>query len=257
MKKGILGIIAAAMIVAVGNSHAAEEKFREYRSNAGASISAKLLHHKGDGSVTMELATGKESTIPILRFSDEDQKFLTEWVKVNPPKIKYTFNYEIATERDTIKRSTGYYDSSKSGKHSYSMKITNMSRDTATDLTVKYQMFMENNTSGSGYSYEEGDGYMLTDEVKFDADMAYNHSREFTTKAFKIDEERYRYYASRSNRKDVMEGIIIRIYDKAGTMVDEWKSQPAERAKHEWVDPNKKKERTSSAPAEEPAIRID
>ena len=253
MKTGLLGIMAVVFSMTL-TTISAEEKFREFRSSDGKSISAKLLYHKGSGSVTMELANGKKVKVPILRFSEDDQKYLNDWVKANPPKIKYAFKYEVDTERDTIKRAGGYYDRSKSGKHAYNVTITNMSRDTVTDMVVKYQMYMLNNTSGAG-SYEYGDEYMQTDEIPLKADIPYNHEREFTSKAFRIDEERYSYYYSRNNRKDVMEGIIIRMYDKTGKLVDEWKSQAAERAKRTWIDPKKKKGRDRDV--EEPPIRID
>ncbi len=257
MKTGILGIVSVLLLSGTAINVSAEEKFREYRSTKGDAITAKLLHHKGNGEVTMELSTGKKATIPIDRFSADDQTFLKEWVKNTPAKLNYVFKYEVAIDRNTVSRNTAYYDRSKSGDHSYKVKITNASRDTVRDLTVKYQMFMQNNTTGS-YTYTYGDQFMLMDDVPFPGELAFNHSREFKTKAFRIDEDRYRYYTSRNNRKDVMEGMIIRVFDKAGEVVDEHITQAAEKAGHQWIDdPNAKKATPSTIRTDTPGIRVE
>jgi hypothetical protein len=259
MKMGILALIGAALLLAAGNSIAQDAQFREFRSATGKSISAKVVSHKGDGKVKLELVDGKKSTIAIDRFSVDDQKYLKEWVEKHPPALNYAFNYEVEEERGKTERNRQSYVKSKTEQRAYEVKITNMSRDTVSDLTVKYQMFMHNGSDGSGYIGTSQEGrFLQTDTVELPADIDYNHTRTFVTKTFKIDSEVTNYYYNDRSRKDEMEGIIIRVFDKAGTMIDEYSSPAAERAKHKWLENGKPaSKRPTPKPRPSPGVKID
>jgi hypothetical protein len=77
---------------------------RTFTDNDGREIEADILHGTKD-TVTVKMANGKEYTLPIAKFSDTDQEFITEWIKTKPPKVDYDFDLEYDRERTSKKES--------------------------------------------------------------------------------------------------------------------------------------------------------
>lgn len=55
---------------------------RTWKSSDGRSLSAKLVA-ANDESAVLELADGKNSTVPLSRLSEEDQRFINEWREIS------------------------------------------------------------------------------------------------------------------------------------------------------------------------------
>ena len=54
------------------------DEFREFRDRQGRSVRAKIVRVTGD-QLTVQRSDGKQFTAPIVRFSDDDQRFIRQW----------------------------------------------------------------------------------------------------------------------------------------------------------------------------------
>ncbi len=220
MKTGTWGcVIVAVFALAAGSAVRADVVERTFTDTTGRTLKAKLISHKGDGKVNLEIK-GKQYSLPITKFCLDDQEFLQKWIKVNPPTLNYAFKYEIKAEKLSSDRSNSGYVKTRRARYAYKVAVINASRDVVSDLTMKYQMFLHNETSGYYYSSRGSSTSFKQGEFELPGQMPFNFKREFVTEAFQLDEVKYG--ATNSyRRKDELAGIIVRIYDKKGKLVDE------------------------------------
>lgn len=72
---------------------------RTFKSAAGKEIVAVLVSHDGNGTIQLKRNDGILFGVKVGDLSQEDQHFLKEWVKANPPKVDYRFEFDVAAEK--------------------------------------------------------------------------------------------------------------------------------------------------------------
>ncbi len=192
-----------------------EEKLRTFTDTGGRMMKAKILSHKGDGKVKFELANGKVYNLPITKFCQDDQEYLTKWTKANPPQLEYALKFEVKQTKVAGRRKNLGYKKVTNARYAYEVKVTNGGRDTLSDMKLEYKMFMNNEADGSYSGTRKTNTKSGTFEIA--GHLPYNHERKFTTEAMNIDIVDYGYRSSRY--KDELGGILIRVKNKDGKLV--------------------------------------
>ncbi len=197
-------------------------ELRDFTGSNGKVIKASLVSHKA-GKVTLRREDGKEFTVEPNVFGPDDQVYIQKWMKKTPQTVDYNFRIEAKKEKASGNRSNLGYKTVKNEKWAYRVKISNLSRDTVSGLTVKYKIFYSNRADGefSAGSYDLKDLAVVRGEAKLSSELAYNHTMEFATKQVQIDVVDYDGYKSRY--KDELKGCMLRIVDPKGNVVADWK----------------------------------
>jgi uncharacterized protein affecting Mg2+/Co2+ transport len=198
---------------------------RAFKSLKGREIIAEPVSHTGDGSVQLKRDDGNLFQVKITDFCSEDQKFLEEWAKANPPKIDYRFDIKIDDEKLSGAKSSqlGGYKDVKNELWTYRVDITNLSRQAVSGLTVDYRVFIINAADGQ---FRSGDGItegFIRGSAKLDKELRFNESATFTTGEVKIDKITYNWSFSRDEKyKDALRGLMLQIKDPSGKVVQEF-----------------------------------
>jgi hypothetical protein len=213
---------------------AATATAREFQDSFGRSINAELVSHTGVTAETVKINKGgKEITVKVSLFSEDDQKFIRDWMGKTAPKLNYSFRVDTSkTAEDGAK--------AHAEKITYDVKLTNQTREPVSNLRVEYRAYMMDYTGGGGAegglrkwaakrfgkrSVENAVGKSelvqkhVDGEVKIEGPLRFNQSATFTTSALKIDERDGGRFSA--GYKDEILGVIVRIYDMAGKMVFE------------------------------------
>ena len=211
--------LAALMLTALLS--VAQAEMRNFSNSKGDAIEAELVSHK-NGKVKLRRADGVEFEVVPTVFSPEDQAYIKSWMDKNPASVDYAFRIEAERKKLAGTMQDLGYKRVKNEKWAYQIKITNHSRDTVKDLTVKYKVFYSNRADGE-FSASSGDVKEMAQirgEAKLKSEMEFNQTMEFTTKSATIDFVDYDGAGSRY--KDTLRGAMIRILDKQGKIVADW-----------------------------------
>ena len=207
-------------------------ELRSFTSSNGEITQMELVSHKGtEDSLALRTADGRLlKKINITVFAEADQQYIREWMKATAPALDYHFNYDIGQEKlESDRRDAGYKKLSKS-QMAYKISMTNRSRDTVGPLKVKYCFFVDNQARGE-FGNSGGERLEVFEgELEIDAQLRFNHTAELLTKAATIEIVDYDY--GRNRYKDSLDGIMLRVFDARGQLVDEYKSTKAE--KRDW-----------------------
>lgn len=229
---------ALAICFSLFSAQAAAE-LRNFTSSNGLSTEMELLSHKGtEDSLCFQTADGRLlENINITIFAEADQQFIRKWMQETAPALDYHFKYDIKQEKlDSDRRDAGYKKLTKS-EMAYKISMTNHSRDTVGPLKVEYCFFTENEVK-DGMSNSSGEQEEIFEgTLEVDAQLRYNQTAELLTKSATIETVDYDY--GRNRYKDSLDGIMIRVFDAKGELVDEHKSTKAE--KRHWPGDEKKK----------------
>ncbi len=217
---------------------------RLFTSTGGTTITAEPVSHDGAGTLTLRLANGTTTEVPVDKLSAADREWLAEWVKSHPAERDYHFSYEVVEKKMAdLERTSGTYVRTKKQRWAYAVTITNADRRPVSDLTLRYRVYMRDEVSGYDsigirYRNEAGESFQQkAGEEKLTAEMRFNDHKEFVSASFDLDETRYSYYYARSTRtKDRLAGIIIKIYDRTGRVIDTYRSDEKWLASVEWED---------------------
>ncbi len=230
-------IFSLLFLSAIGNAadQADESKFRKFTDALGESYNLKLLSHKGDGTtVRVQREDGREFNAPLQNFCAKDQEYVQQWMSKTPPEIQYSLGYEF--DRDKVGRSYSDYGYKRVDKSNvaYTITITNKSRVEVGPLVLKYRLYVSNMTEGYLYHYDAG-MLVFGEELKPKETLKYSESMTVTTQPVKLDKVQYDYY-SRARAKDAVLGILLRVYDSYGRLIDEVRSKESSARSLKWVD---------------------
>jgi len=210
---------------------------RTFTNSQGRKIVAEPVSLGGDGTLDLKREDGNLFQIKISDLSLDDQQFLREWTVANPPKIDYRFEIKVADEKMAGTRSTelGGYKKVKNELWTYRVEIKNLSRQTVGGLKVDYRVFVRNEANGSFRSSDGvGEGF-ISGTAPLEKDLRYNESVNFTAGEMKLDSVSYDWSSMRDERyKDALRGIMIRIKDKNGKVVQEFISPNASMKGKTW-----------------------
>ncbi|MEM9481649.1 MAG: hypothetical protein AAGA58_18515 [Verrucomicrobiota bacterium] len=214
--------------------------YQEFFDTQGRKIEAKLLSHKGDGTVKIEMKGGKEYTLPINKFGKLDQQMIKDWIEKTPPAIDYNFLVEFKEDRSDTDVRRPSYKRIKTTTVTYDVKITNRSRDIVKDLDFEWRAFMFNEAEGEYEATGSNRGlFVFKGDEKLPTEMRYNDSLDFKTKPFQLEDVEYFYVYGDEHHKDRMAGLMLRAKDSSGKVVWEYKSDDKEILAQVW---DKKKE---------------
>lgn len=203
---------------------------RTFRNTAGKEIEAEPVSHDGNGNIELKRSDGNVFQVKMTDLSHEDQKYLQEWAIANPPKIDYRFEFKVAAEKvaGVNSRQLGGYKNVKNELWTYQVGVSNLARQTVRDLTLEYRVFIINAADGQ---YRSSDGVVegfISGSAPLDKELRFNETFEFSTGEIKIDKVTYEWSYSRDERyKDALRGIMIRVKDSGGNVVQEFISPTA------------------------------
>lgn len=202
---------------------------RKFTSATGTTITAEPLSHDGAGTLTLKKEDGTTAEVPIDKLSADDQAWLAEWMTTHPAERQYHFKYDVHEKKlADLDRSNAGYARSKRTRWAYNVSVTNADRNPVSDLTIQYRVYMRDDVSGystttgvTRFQSTDGDRYQQKEgEEKVSGEMRFNDAKQFLSASFDLDETRYSYYYSRSRSKDRLAGIIVRILDRTGRVID-------------------------------------
>jgi hypothetical protein len=218
-----LQLFASMALVTFALSSVAHAELRDFTNADGNVIRAELVSHKG-GKVKLKRADGKEFEVTPNVFSTEDQTFIKEWMKTTAENIAYRL--DISADKKKISGDTKNmgYKLVKNEKWSFLISLKNISRDPASNLTIKYRVFYSNSADGaySASSSERTDLAMVEDEAKLEAALDYNRTLQVTTTPVQIDTVDYDGGGSRY--KDELKGCLVRVLNPKGEVIIDWVS---------------------------------
>ena len=130
----------------------------------------------------------------------------------------------------------------KNEKWAYNVQLTNSSRDTAKNLTIKYKVFHSNQADGS-YSAASSDTNAMgvtRGSAQLAAELPFNKTMEFNTKSVQIDVVDYDGAGYRY--KDQLKGMMLRVETASGEVVFDWTLPISYLKGHTWesTEPAKK-----------------
>lgn len=217
---------------------------RTFEDQFGRTIKADLISHTGISSNEIKISKdGKHLNVKISLFSEKDQKFIRNWMKETPPTIDYVFRIEATLKQlgSFKNKSSSIYSStsrSKTKTNAYEIKLTNLTRQTVKDLRLEYRVVKEGRSGR--FEFQRG-------RKEISDPMRYNQDIVLTTTKSELDSYRSSY--SSYSYKEVVLGILVRVFDKHGNLVADWRSSNTKIAKTSWeeVDHYFATRRTSSS----------
>ncbi len=241
----ILGVLHNSPVFgAVDEGIGGQSEFREFTDALGEKVKLRLLSHKGDRKKVRVLREdGAEFDAPLENFSVSDRKYVEEWMSKTPPEIEYSFGYEFSRSRNqSISSDFGYKRVGQSNL-SYEIEVTNKTRFEVGPLVFKYRLYMRNMTDGYLYDGDRG-LVVIGGELKPKDRLKYAESLTLFTDHVKLDKVQYDYYYTHNRAKDALLGIILRVYDSYGRMIEEVRSSESTARTLKWVEKidNKSKE---------------
>lgn len=198
-------------------------ELREFKDGLGRKLLAELVSHDGAGTLTLKMENGSSFQKSVKEFSAADQPYITEWLKRTAPAITYRFDIKALPVKLTGNRKDMGYKTVKNELWAYKVEVRNIARNPVQNLKAEYRIFIQNEADGS-FASSGNDGYQVgTDTI--DGPLRFNESGAFTTIEVKIDVVDYRYSTSRRDRHvDALRGLMLRLKDDKGNVVQEWVS---------------------------------
>jgi hypothetical protein len=140
-RQRLAGVLGYLVVMSVLFARVAGAEPRTFKNAAGAEIKAEILYGTAD-MVTIKMANGKELTTPIVKFSEEDQKFIHEWIKTQPPKINYNFGFKYEkTRKGKKERQTSSHEVAEES-WAYDLTLENRSRAKMEGLEMRYRIYV-------------------------------------------------------------------------------------------------------------------
>jgi len=219
-------------------------EIRALTNDNGTVIQAELVSHQG-GKVTLKRTDGKEFSVNPSIFSAEDEAYIKKWMAKTPAIMNYNLKIE-AQKKKLDGNSTNYgYKRVKNDLWTYLVTVTNNSQDPVSDLTVKYRVFYTNSADGAYSSVEDRVSFrMVEGTAKLDTVLGFNRTLQFSTNPVEIDVVSYDY----GNRyRDEVKGCLIRVQNKAGDVVLEWRSPDVAMKEKTWANTETSRKNTNNA----------
>tara|TARA_S200000501_G_scaffold370010_1_gene410451 strand:- start:84 stop:827 length:744 start_codon:yes stop_codon:yes gene_type:complete len=204
---------------------------RTFEDQFGRTIKADLISHTGISSNEVKISKdGKQLNVKISLFSEKDQKFIRNWMKETPPMIDYVFRIEATLKQlgSFKSKSNSIYSStsrSKTKTNAYEINLTNLTRQAVKDLRLEYRVVKEGRSGR--FEFQRG-------RKEISEPMRYNQDIVLTTAKSELDSYRSSY--SSYSYKEVVLGVLVRVFDKQGELVADWRSSNTKIAKISWEE---------------------
>ena len=204
---------------------------RTFEDQFGRTIKADLISHTGISSNEVKISKdGKQLNVKISLFSEKDQKFIRNWMKKTPPMIDYVFRIEATLKQlgSFKSKSNSIYSStsrSKTKTNAYEINLTNLTRQTVKDLRLEYRVVKEGRSGR--FEFQRG-------RKEISEPMRYNQDIVLTTAKSELDSYRSSY--SSYSYKEAVLGVLVRVFDKQGELVADWRSSNTKIAKISWEE---------------------
>ena len=204
---------------------------RTFEDQFGRTIKADLISHTGISSNEVKISKdGKQLNVKISLFSEKDQKFIRNWMKKTPPMIDYVFRIEATLKQlgSFKSKSNSIYSStsrSKTKTNAYEINLTNLTRQTVKDLRLEYRVVKEGRSGR--FEFQRG-------RKEISDPMRYNQDTVLTTTKSELDSYRSSY--SSYSYKEAVLGVLVRVFDKQGELVADWRSSNTKIAKISWEE---------------------
>ena len=127
---------------------------RPFTSTEGKTIQAEIVSADAS-SVSLKLANGQVTSLPLYRLAKDDQQYVADWIKQNPSSVSYNFETSWTKEKTSTK--SGKTDATGSGgklrvnvdplvkfttvTYVAHLKVTNRSRSPLQDVEAHIQVY--------------------------------------------------------------------------------------------------------------------
>lgn len=138
-----LYLATAAVLLAWAPLQAAS---RTFTSIDGRTVDAEITS-ASNVQVTLKLADGRETVVPLNRLSPADQEYIATWITQNPQAIRYSFVVDVTKDKVSSAESKEEGLTTTRTKWLYHVKVTNRAPQAIEGLKLSYQIH---------YSDEEG-----------------------------------------------------------------------------------------------------
>jgi hypothetical protein len=218
-----LRFIAFIALGGLAFSSAAQAEMRDFTNTGGNVIRAELVSHKG-GKVTLKRSDGKEFEIAPTVFSTDDQAFIKAWMAKTPQTIDYRLDVSADKKKVAGDTKNMGYKLVKNEKWAFVISLKNISRDPASNLTVKYRIFYTNAADGSYSASSSTDSglRMVEGEARLESELDYNRTMQVTTTPVQIDTVDYDGGGAR--HKDEIKGCLVRVLNDQGKVIVDYAS---------------------------------
>ena len=217
-------LLSAALVCLLVSARA---EMREFKNAKGQVIKAEPVVVQG-ANLTLKLANGKPTTIPIKTLSREDQDFILRWMVHEPKALSYSFDCKSEEKSGATDKKESRLGKLETTEKSYTVKINNRCQNPLDNLKVAYRIFLEDRVQDTGEGREEV-GVTWKGGLLDLGRLTYNQSTTIATEAHKVQQATPNSLAGFAGvdvkpKKDRMRGAWIKFY-RHGVEVGEWKSQ--------------------------------
>lgn len=248
---------------------------RTFTDTKGRKIEAEVVRVSGS-KVTLKLANGKTSTIPISLLSDRDQMFVKVWSEVDkkspggkkskpeiPDNVTYRLVLEVDKERSkkgtTVRENVAEV---RADEWIYEVEIQNRSRVNLEGLEMSYRIYVDP-VASKKISFLEDPPKFYGGRVEIapvaDGRKVMAKTGPAIVKELELDGDRVFNDGSRNDLEDKLEGVWIKLWH-GDRKVGEFKSNSSTVKKATWVDneaadPDAEENQDEEAPKEAAAAK--
>lgn len=217
-------LVPAWIVLLSLGAGAVRAEFRDFKDGMGRKVVAELLSHDGAGKLSLKMENGTLFQKAASEFSADDQPYIAEWMKRTPAAITYRFDIKALPVKISGNRKDLGYKTVKNELWTYKVEVRNTARNPVQNLKVEYRVFVQNEADGS-FASDNNTGGFHAGEAAIDGPLRFNEAGSFTTVEVKIDVVDYRSYSSNRDRHvDALRGVMLRLKDDKGKVVQEWVS---------------------------------
>ncbi|MEM6911121.1 MAG: hypothetical protein AAF555_06005 [Verrucomicrobiota bacterium] len=206
------------------------EELRTFRNQEGKSLQAALVSHRGDGeSLRLRLENGELVEVGLDLFSEADQDHIREWMAVTPAQIDYKLSIKAQKVKlDTLHRDTSGFFESEVKEFAYDIAIQNQGHEEVPGFTVEYQILVRpgslRGVRSLAIKRTEGEHEQATA-------LGSRRGLAFQTAPFTL---RSMEAGARNESADELLGLLVRVVNSEGIVIQEFESGGAGLAGQEW-----------------------
>ncbi len=204
---------------------------RTFTDNAGRRVKAEIAGYRGSDQVILKKGR-KEFPFAISKLSEDDQKFVRNWIKANPGAAKFSFTFfaDLRTSKGNTQKVV--YDARVQRQpKQYSMTITERNKANLEGLRVEYQILIEDYVDMTSDRYKRL-ALSYSDRTAYVQRIMASHTVGKTKRPGRIDIDTDTFttekYVDRDGTKvdvaftDKVIGLWVRVY-KGDVLVGEFK----------------------------------
>ena len=223
MDKYLLNMKFFAYLIGVSIVLITSTAARLFEDKFGRILSAELISHTGVAADSVKIdKAGEKINVKINVFSEKDQQFIRDWMKITSPTLDYAFRIDVVKKKQSeIKGQRRYYSSSKTEVYVYDVTVTNLTRQPVGDLRIDYRTVSQGQSKD--LQFQQGSESVT-------GPMRYNDTITFITMPSTLQSVKSYGYSY----KESLLGVILRIYEPGDKLVQEWHSSGIRMDKITW-----------------------